>query len=144
MSVTGSDPYKIVPPAISSGSVYLFTTDSGVEYEVRFARKKDNLLHATVAFGVLNEEFGGEEYALTNRGEVYRVMSTIVTIVRNYMSEHPNLRLVEFTGEPKENESPDEATKRLLLYNRYLKYIFDESWAFRQLGNRMVVERKEI
>jgi hypothetical protein len=121
--------------------VYLFTTDSGIEYEVRFARKKDNLLHATVAFGVLNEEFGGEEYAVTNRGEVYRVMATIVDIVCNYMAEHPNLRLVEFTGEPKENESPDEATKRLNLYNRYLKFIFDSNWRYHQNGNRMIVER---
>lgn len=141
MSIPGIIPYKIIPPAISSGSVYLFNTDSGIEYEVRFARKKDNLLHATVAFGVLNEEFGGEEYSVTNRGEVYRVMATIVNIVKNYMVEHPNLRLVEFTGEPKDNESPDQATKRLNLYNRYLKFIFDQSWKFRQAGNRMIVER---
>ena len=139
--MNGAQPYIITPPAISSGSVYLFTTDSGIEYEVRFARKKDNLLHATVAFGVLNEEFGGEEYSVTNRGEVYRVMATIVKIVKNYMTEHPNLRLVEFTGEPKENESADQATKRLHLYNRYLKFIFDDSWKFRQAGNRMIVER---
>lgn len=141
MSIPGIIPYKVTPPAISSGSIYLFNTDSGIEYEVRFARKKDNLLHATVAFGVLNEEFGGEEYSVTNRGEVYRVMATIVNIVKNYMIEHPNLRLVEFTGEPKEDESPDQATKRLNLYNRYLKFIFDQSWKFRQAGNRMIVER---
>lgn len=141
MSIPGIIPYKVTPPAISSGSIYLFNTDSGIEYEVRFARKKDNLLHATVAFGVLNEEFGGEEYSVTNRGEVYRVMATIVNIVKNYMIEHPNLRLVEFTGEPKEDESPDQATKRLNLYNRYLKFIFDQTWKFRQAGNRMIVER---
>jgi hypothetical protein len=68
-------------------------------------------------------------------------MATIVDIVCNYMAEHPNLRLVEFTGEPKENESPDEATKRLNLYNRYLKFIFDSNWRYHQNGNRMIVER---
>lgn len=137
------EPFKIIPPAISSGSVYLFTTDSELEYEVRFARKKDNLLHATVAFGVLNDEFGGEEYSVTNRGEVYRVMATIVKIVRTYMAEHPNLRLVEFTGEPTEDESTDSTTKRLALYNRYLKDIFDSSWKFRQIGNRMIAEKMD-
>jgi hypothetical protein len=136
-------PFKITPPAIVSGSIYLFTTDSGLEYEVRFARKKDNLLHATVAFGVLNDEFGGEEYSVTNRGEVYRVMATIVSIVKTYMVEHPNLRLVEFTGEPTENESADSTTKRLSLYNRYLKDIFDSSWKFRQVGNRMIAEKTD-
>ncbi len=123
--------------------MYLFTTDSELEYEVRFARKKDNLLHATVAFGVLNEEFGGEEYSVTNRGEVYKVMATIVKIVRTYMAEHPNLRLVEFTGEPTEDESTDSTTKRLALYNRYLKDIFDSSWKFRQIGNRMIAEKMD-
>jgi len=135
------EPFKIIPPAIVSGSVYLFTTDSGLEYEVRFARKKDNLLHTTVAFGVLNDEFGGEEYSVTNRGEVYRVMATIVAIVRTYMAEHPNLRLVEFTGEPTENELADSTTKRLSLYNRYLKDIFDSNWKFRQMGNRVIAEK---
>lgn len=137
------EPFKIIPPAISSGSVYLFTTDSELEYEVRFARKKDNLLHATVAFGVLNDEFGGEEYSVTNRGEVYKVMATIVKIVRTYMAEHPNLRLVEFTGEPTEDESTDSTTKRLALYNRYLKDIFDSSWKFKQIGNRMIAEKMD-
>ncbi len=135
------EPFKIIPPVIASGSVYLFTTDSGLEYEVRFARKKDNLLHATVAFGVLNDEFGGEEYSVTNRGEVYRVMATIVSIVRTYMAEHPNLRLVEFTGEPTENELANSTTKRLSLYNRYLKDIFDSNWKFRQVGNRVIADR---
>lgn len=133
--------YKVIPPAISSGSVYLFTTDSGLEYEVRFARKKDNLLHATVAFGVLNDEFNGEEYAVTNRGEVYRVMATIVQIVKNYMAEHPNLRLVEFTGEPKSDENSSMTTQRLSLYNRYLKHIFNSDWVYKQSGNKMIVER---
>lgn len=137
------EPFKIIPPAISSGSIYLFTTESGLEYEVRFARKKDNLLHATVAFGVLNDEFGGEEYSVTNRGEVYRVMATIVKIVRLYMSEHPNLRLIEFTGEPTADESSDSTTKRLILYNRYLRDIFDPSWKFRQSGNRMIAEKTD-
>ena len=135
------EPFKIIPPAIASGSIYLFTTDSGLEYEVRFARKKDNLLHTTVAFGVLNDEFGGEEYSVTNRGEVYRVMATIVAIVRTYMAEHPNLRLVEFTGEPTENELADSTTKRLSLYNRYLKDIFDSNWKFRQVANRVIAEK---
>jgi hypothetical protein len=78
---------------------------------------------------------------VTNRGEVYRVMATIVAIVRTYMAEHPNLRLVEFTGEPTENELANSTTKRLSLYNRYLKDIFDSNWKFRQMGNRVIAEK---
>ncbi len=136
--------YQIIPPAISSGSVYLFTTDSGVEYEVRFARKKDNLLKATIAFGVLNDEYEGEEYVVTNKGEVFRVMATIVKIVKTYIKEHPNIRSFEFTGEPTmgENESKG-STKRLRLYMRYLKDIFKEGWRFELNGNKITVLKKE-
>lgn len=134
--------FKIQPPAISSGSVYLFTSDSGVEYEVRFARKKDNLLRATIAFGVLNEEYEGEEYVETNKGEVYRVMNTIVEIVKMYIKEHPNIRSFEFTGEPARGEDEQNAHKRIFLYRRYVSRIFDEQWNWEMKGNRMIVFRK--
>ncbi len=49
--------YNITPPAISTAGVYLFTTDNGVHYEVRFGRRQDNILHATIVFGVTNEEY---------------------------------------------------------------------------------------
>ena len=118
-----------------------FLTDSEIEYEVRFARKKNNLLHASIAFGVLNDEFEGEEYALTNRGEVYRVMSTIVLIVKAYMKEHPNVKIYEFVGEPTADEDAEFPRKRLNLYNRYLRDMFDESWKFDLQGNRMVISK---
>jgi hypothetical protein len=136
--------YKIIPPAISSGSVYLFTTDAGIEYEVRFARKKDNLLNVTVAFGVLNDEYEGEEYVVTNKGEVYRVMATIVEVVKIYLREHPNVRSVEFTGEPTKNETEANARKRMNLYDRYLDKIFDDTWTFKPSGSHMIITKKDL
>ncbi len=135
-------PYKIVAPAIASGSVYHFTTDSGTNYEVRFARKKDNLLHATIAFGVLNDEYDGEEYVETNKGEVYRVMSSVVEVVKMYMVQHPNIRTYEFTGQPAANETEGNASKRINLYKRYLKNIFDHRWDYVPSGNHMLIKRK--
>ena len=134
--------YEIIPPAISSGSVYHFITDSGTKYEVRFARKKDNLLHATIAFGVLNEEYDGEEYIETNKGEVYGVMNTIVEVVKLYIKEHPNIRTFEFTGEPTAKEQENNASKRINLYKRYLKNIFDARWEYIPTGNHMLITKK--
>ena len=106
--------YPIIPPAIVSGSVYLFTTESGLEYEVRFARKKNNLLHCSIAFGVLNEEYEGEEYIVVNKGEVFRVMATIVKVVQKYITEHPNLRSFEYSGEPTDKELDERLTLGVL------------------------------
>src|SRR5580693_6741542 len=108
--------YKITPPAISSGGTYLFTTDSGVVYEVRFGRRQDNILHATIVFGVLNDEFEGEEYITTNRGEVYGVMSTISEIVRTFMAEHPKITTYEFHAVDKEGEENLNTNARMYLY----------------------------
>lgn len=136
------EPYPIIPPRIPSGNTYLFTTDSGMEYEVCFARKKHDLLSATVAFGVTNEEFEGEEYVATNKGELYRVMATVVEVVKMYLREHPHIRTLEFTGEPTEEEDDRSNTTRIRLYERYLGKIFDENWEPRMENNRIVMQKK--
>ncbi len=134
-------PYEIIYPSIPSGNVFLFTTDSGLEYEVRFARKKDNLLYVSIAFGVLNEEFEGEEYAMTNRGEVFSVMTTIVVIFKYYKELHPNINTYEFVGEPRADENAEFPTKRLKLYQRYLPQIFDDSWNIEVKGNKVIISK---
>jgi hypothetical protein len=83
-----AETYSIISPEIPSGNIYFFVTDTGLEYEVRFGRKRDNFLGNVINFGVLNEEFDNE-YSLTNRGEIYRIISTVIEIVRKYHFQHP-------------------------------------------------------
>lgn len=131
--------YNIVYPAISSAGVYFFTTESGINYEVRFGRKQDNILHATIVFGVTNEEFDGEEYSVTNKGELYRVMSTIVKIVKTYMSEHPKMIRYEFTGISKDEENEGKMSARIKLYHRYIPKILPEGWHYVINANTIIV-----
>lgn len=137
--------YTIIPPAIPSAGVYFFTTDSGVKYEVRFGRRKDNILHATIVFGVINDEYEGEEYVETNRGEVFRVMATLVKVIRMFMAEHTKVMIYEFTGIARHGEPDEGATARANLYKRYLPIIFPsaEGWTFRFQGSNVMVMRKE-
>jgi hypothetical protein len=134
--------YKIIPPPIESGSVYYFTTKSKIQYEVRFGRKQNNILNTSIVFGVLNDEFDGDEYSMTNRFEVYKVMSTIAAIVRRYIKLHPKINCYEFTGEPTEKEMDNDGRIRLRLYNRYLPQIFDESWEIRKEHEKTMVSKK--
>jgi len=133
--------YTVIPPAIPSAGVYFFTTDSGQNYEVRFGRRQDNILMATIVFGVINDEYEGEEYVVTNKGELYNVMATIVKIVKMFMEEHPKIVSYEFTGYAKPNEDENQDTVRINLYKRYLPQIFDKSWTFHYKGNTIVVNR---
>lgn len=135
-------PYKIIPPAIITAGVYYFTTDNDVNYEVRFGRRQDNILHATIVFGVTNDEYEGEEYTVTNKGELYRVMTTIVDVVKMFMVEHPKMVAYEFTGLAKEGETDDKLTSRINLYKRYLPRIFNSDWKFDySRGNTIIVTR---
>ncbi len=134
--------YSITAPAISTAGVYFFTTDSDINYEVRFGRRQDNILHATIVFGVTNDEYEGEEYTVTNKGELYRVMTTIVKVVKMFMAEHPKMVTYEFTGLAKESEPEDKLTSRINLYKRYLPRIFDKEWKFDYArGNTIIVNR---
>ncbi|PCJ25270.1 MAG: hypothetical protein COA97_08070 [Flavobacteriales bacterium] len=134
-------PYHIIPPVIKSGTVYSFTTDSGVNYEVRFGRKQNNILNATIVFGVTNEEYDGEEYSVTNKGEAYKVMATIVEVVRKYKVEHPNINLYEYTGEQSEKEKSKNRNIRLALYSRYIRKVFDNKWNVDSVGNKVIIKK---
>ena len=137
------EPYNIIFPAISTAGVYYFTTDSEVNYEVRFGRRQDNILHATIVFGVTNDEYEGEEYVVTNKGELYRVMTTIVKIIKIFMLEHPKMLIYEFTGLAKEGENENKLSARINLYKRYLPRIFDAEWKFDySKGNTIYVTHK--
>lgn len=137
------DSYKIISPAIVTAGVYYFTTDKGVQYEVRFGRRQNNILHATIVFGVINDEFEGEEYVVTNKGELYRVMATIVKVVKMFMEQHTKMIVYEFTGLSKEGEDQNRLSQRINLYKRYLPKIFETSvWNFDYTGgNTIVVHR---
>lgn len=134
--------YTIEFPAIPSAGVYYFNTDSGLRYEVRFGRRQDNILFATIVFGVINDEFEGEEYVTTNRGEVYKVMSTISEIVRDFMKVHPKMMCYEFHAVDREGEDEGNQNARMYLYRRYLPQIFDDTWETKISGNSALVKRK--
>ena len=90
--------YIVRVPAIKSGAEYYFETDSGLKYQVIFARKKSSYLEHIINFSVLSEEFE-DEYSETNRGEIYRVIATVIEIIRIFHQHHASSTSYEFSGE---------------------------------------------
>ena len=84
---SSSEPYEIEVPEIQSGDTYYFTTESGLMNQVRFGKKRDNYLGNILNFSVLSEEFE-DEYSETNRGEVYRIIATVIEIANLYHTNH--------------------------------------------------------
>ena len=134
------EPYPIKVPEILSGDTYYFTTASGMHYQVRFGRKRDNYLGNIINLSVLNEEFE-DEYSETNRGEVFRIISTVIEIIRIYHANHHHSDTYEFTGEFKETHDSQAASIRSRLYYRYASRYLNNYWEPSLEGNKVIIRK---
>jgi len=134
--------YPIVKPNIESGGTYYFQTDSGLSYQVTFGKKKNNYLSNIVNFSVLSEEYE-DEYSETNRGEVYRIVSTMIEVFQMYHEHHRYSNSYEFSGEFKDLRDEKEISIRTRLYYRVALRVIDlEHWELNLEGNKVVITRK--
>lgn len=107
-----------------------------------FARKKDNYLENIVNFSVLSDEFE-DEYSETNRGEIFRVIATVVEIIRIYHENHAYSTSYEFSGEFREGEEHRKASIRSRLFFRKAGEIMNPCWELLLSGNRVIVRRQK-
>ena len=134
------EPYDIEAPEIESGDTYYFVTGSGLKYQVRFGKKKDNYLGNIINFSVLSDEFE-DEYSETNRGEVYQIVATVIEIIRIYHSYHIHSDTYEFTGEYKDEHETQSASIRSRLYYRYTHRILRDDWESSLEGNKVTIKK---
>jgi hypothetical protein len=130
--------YAITKPKIESGDVYFFKTNSGLLYEVRFARKKENYMAMVVNFSVLSDEFENE-YAVTNRGEIFSIVATVVEIVKIFHHFHIFTNSYEFSGEYKDDEKKEGVSIRSRFYIRCADKVLNKTWKTKVQGNKVVL-----
>jgi hypothetical protein len=134
--------YQVKKPEISSGSVYYFETDSGLKYQVTFGKKKNNYLGNIINFSVIDDDFE-DEYSETNKGEAFRIISTMIEIFKIYHENHPYSNSYEFSGEFKEKRDIHEHSIRTRLYYRTARNVIDLNyWNISLEGNRVVLAKK--
>ena len=134
--------YHIKRPEILSGSTYYFITDSGLTYQVTFGKKRDNYLNNILNFSVISDDYE-DEYSETNRGEVYRIISTMIEIVRMFHEVHPYSHSYEFSGEYKDEENKGFPSIRTRLYVRAVNRVIDmRYWELIQSHNKVILQRK--
>jgi len=103
--------------------LYEFVTDLDTHYEVMFTIEEDFSKDEPwefmdIEFGVDEKDGGGVSYKVkTNKGELFRVMATIVDITKKILKERKNIKTLTFTGS-KENEDDQ---RRNNLYMAYIK-----------------------
>ena len=117
--------------------LYEFETDLGTHYEVTFEIEEDfskdeEWETMNIEFGVDEKDGGGVSYKVkTNKGEVFRVMATIVDITKSILKERKNIKTLTFTG----SKDDDDDNRRNNLYMAYIrkhipnvKNITDDGW----------------
>ncbi len=135
-----SEPYEIMIPEIKSGDTYYFTTESGLKYQVRFGKKRDNYLGNIINFSVLSDEFE-DEYSETNRGEVYRIIATVIEIMIIYHKNHEHSNTYEFSGEFKDKHETHTASIRSRLYYHHASRMLNKNWKADLAGNKVTIRK---
>lgn len=104
---------------------YGFSTDSGIIYEVKvetFYRGEGKPVIARVQFGIIDEDGEVSYDAQTGENDIYRIMSTIVEIVKKDLkSNHADI--IEFSPSKRSGDKDKDpmSNVRTNLYSRYIK-----------------------
>lgn len=117
-------PYSFLRPAYQSIRYYTFTDLQQHEYMVQFARDSKNPLKVFIDLSVRDYD---DEYSLTNAGDVYGVMSTVLHIIMDYLEAHPQVNSIQVSAV---NEHEGDVNRRMKLYLRYLDRLpFFDNWS---------------
>ena len=115
----GAKPYKWRRMDRRYDTYYIFTTDSGLEYQVMTELGSGDTLTVEYGVEVITKQGNKSiDYELvTNRGELFRIMATVVDVVQEFMKKHPEVKYIEFEGS--KNKAGDQ--RRNKLYMAYIK-----------------------
>jgi hypothetical protein len=118
---------------------YPYTVELRYEDFDLYDENTSNIL--SVRFYVSDEEEPDIEQddIVTNKGELFRVMATITSIVKKDLQDNPGINTITFTPAKKEGETAN--VSRLNLYMRYIKHEFPNA-TVKPIGTRGAIEVK--
>jgi len=95
---------------------YEFTTDSKLKYEINIAQIIPNVRKKEIRLAVAFKPEGKTYHTITNKGEQFRIMATVVAAVKEYLATVPNATEISFT--PSKADEGD--MRRANLYKAYI------------------------
>lgn len=138
----GAKPYKWKWMDGRFTSYAQFKTDSGLTYKVNTEiddrRDFNHGLVLEIEYGIENKtskSYTVDYEVVTNRGELFRVMATVVDIVKAFMKKYPEVEYIEFEG----SKNRDGDQRRNKLYMAYIKKHI-KSKSIEDDGNTITVE----
>lgn len=122
-----TSPYSWKKTKYEDGITYYdFKTDLGTIYKVsldrfiydNFPKINEELPAIEVIFAVKEDKENYSTGKVTNKGEIYRVMSTVVDIIKSFISKNPEIKVIKYEPMKKEGEIN---SKRGELYKAFIK-----------------------
>jgi len=118
-------------------TIFNFTTPKGLEYEVEIDNYGGGLSLADVNFKVKGGRFSDE----TNQGEMFVIMSTVIKIVKDFLSKNDNVISVEIGAAKKDTNDH----RRFKIYHAYAKQHSPQGWDVNTGGDIIhLVKQKPI
>lgn len=114
--VTLAAPYPFKRPAFIGIREYGFTNSLGDEYSVQFVQKNNHIVNYIVDLSLKNQD--QDEYQTMNTGDVYKVMSTVIHILLDFIEQTPYCQTIEFVPV---SENDQEFNRRSVLFLRYVQ-----------------------
>jgi GNAT superfamily N-acetyltransferase/phosphopantetheine adenylyltransferase len=101
---------------------YFFTTDSNVKYIVSLDEiSEGNKDGISIEFSAKTTEMGGYSSKIeVSKGELFRVMATIINILKTYISKDPKVEFILYSPHKKTGEG-DINNQRDKLYKAFIK-----------------------
>jgi hypothetical protein len=103
--------------------VYTFTTEDGDQYVVKFKSSYSQPNNYNLSFypGTSASEKAEDDKIddITNKGDLFKILSTVVSVVKNFISNNKNVSGISWIGVNSDKEGADK--QRDLLYNAYLQ-----------------------
>ena len=113
----GVTPYKFsIGEETKYGMDYNFKTEDGDDYLVQFDQGFYEDEYDLAFFSVGSKGFMSDEE--TNKGRQFKIVSTVIEIVKDFLKETPGTTSIIFSGKNKEGGGINQ---RNLLYNKYVE-----------------------
>lgn len=106
---------------------YGFETDSDLRYQLEIAVSEGDkeLDSAVVTFGIAGDDesdyFFTDYDKVPTKGELYKVMATVVSILKDFIKKNKQVKYIYFTTNKLGKEVGKDQSARLNLYRRYIQ-----------------------